>query len=403
LNTDPIWTVSDQRDLKYWVSWSFKDPENCIVGLQNTWGNNFYYRYITQYYEIPAKWYISKDGENTLLTAEIEIPISLLLSMPNQNLDGMNLNMSPLSQNFGAFTSVKIRQGSGFRQEFIRAEYGLTQVWGNWFSKVQGLQPKNCEPSSSQEELPETKFQYTSKIIESGVKPKIEITIQEPTNCIFLVHSAPLIAHKNLNSCPQCYNYGLTLAEYPFWHGEAAAYFNSIVSQPNQIIQVVSGLQTDTDVKKDLLGLSNVFKVTKIPNVTLSHVDSVVKEGNVTRIISTIDASSFSSTSTESVSVHLGVYRWHSRKAAFVGAGWRVTSSGGTWTARYSPGGSLPGGWYPSYFTKVLTFSVSDLVTTAAEKAAAEKKTIKCVKGKLTKKVTAIKPVCPKGYKKTKP
>ena len=37
----------------------------------------------------------------------------------------------------------------------------------------------------------------------------------------------------------------------------------------------------------------------------------------------------------------------------------------------------------------------------AAAKAAAKKKTtLTCVKGKLTKKVTAVKPVCPKGYKK---
>ena len=37
----------------------------------------------------------------------------------------------------------------------------------------------------------------------------------------------------------------------------------------------------------------------------------------------------------------------------------------------------------------------------AAAKAAATKKTtITCIKGKLTKKVTAVKPVCPKGYKK---
>ena len=37
----------------------------------------------------------------------------------------------------------------------------------------------------------------------------------------------------------------------------------------------------------------------------------------------------------------------------------------------------------------------------AADKAASIKKTtIICVKGKLTKKVTAVKPVCPKGYKK---
>ena len=36
----------------------------------------------------------------------------------------------------------------------------------------------------------------------------------------------------------------------------------------------------------------------------------------------------------------------------------------------------------------------------AAAKAASAKKTITCVKGKLTKKVTAVKPVCPSGYKK---
>ena len=36
----------------------------------------------------------------------------------------------------------------------------------------------------------------------------------------------------------------------------------------------------------------------------------------------------------------------------------------------------------------------------AAKAAAAKKKTITCVKGKLIKKVTAIKPVCPAGYKK---
>ena len=36
----------------------------------------------------------------------------------------------------------------------------------------------------------------------------------------------------------------------------------------------------------------------------------------------------------------------------------------------------------------------------AAKAAALKKKTITCVKGKLTKKVTAVKPVCPAGYKK---
>ncbi|MEI7541025.1 MAG: hypothetical protein WCJ89_06065, partial [Actinomycetes bacterium] len=37
----------------------------------------------------------------------------------------------------------------------------------------------------------------------------------------------------------------------------------------------------------------------------------------------------------------------------------------------------------------------------AADKAAASKiKTITCIKGKVTKRITAVKPLCPTGYKK---
>ena len=45
---------------------------------------------------------------------------------------------------------------------------------------------------------------------------------------------------------------------------------------------------------------------------------------------------------------------------------------------------------------------IADKAAAAAKAAAGKKKTITCVKGKLTKKVTAVKPVCPKGYKKKK-
>ena len=42
----------------------------------------------------------------------------------------------------------------------------------------------------------------------------------------------------------------------------------------------------------------------------------------------------------------------------------------------------------------------ADRILAAAKAAALKKTTITCVKGKLTKKVTAVKPVCPAGYKK---
>jgi hypothetical protein len=45
--------------------------------------------------------------------------------------------------------------------------------------------------------------------------------------------------------------------------------------------------------------------------------------------------------------------------------------------------------------------NTDSIIKAVADKAAAAKKTtITCVKGKLTKKVTSVKPVCPKGYKK---
>ena len=42
----------------------------------------------------------------------------------------------------------------------------------------------------------------------------------------------------------------------------------------------------------------------------------------------------------------------------------------------------------------------ADAKAAAAKVAASKKFTITCVQGRLTKKVTAVKPVCPKGYKK---
>jgi hypothetical protein len=41
----------------------------------------------------------------------------------------------------------------------------------------------------------------------------------------------------------------------------------------------------------------------------------------------------------------------------------------------------------------------ADKAAAASKASAVKKKTITCIKGKLTKKITAIKPKCPTGYK----
>ena len=54
--------------------------------------------------------------------------------------------------------------------------------------------------------------------------------------------------------------------------------------------------------------------------------------------------------------------------------------------------------------TDLVTFDIASSVPMgiSATTTKAKKTTITCVKGKLVKKVTAVKPVCPKGYKKKK-
>ena len=51
----------------------------------------------------------------------------------------------------------------------------------------------------------------------------------------------------------------------------------------------------------------------------------------------------------------------------------------------------------PVYLYLDLIKQAEDFV---AQQVVAGKSTIQCIKGKVVKKVTAIKPVCPKGYKK---
>ena len=43
LTKDPIWSTSSNKDLRFVVSWAFKDPENCIVGMHGKgelWGDD---------------------------------------------------------------------------------------------------------------------------------------------------------------------------------------------------------------------------------------------------------------------------------------------------------------------------------------------------------------------------
>jgi hypothetical protein len=502
---DPIWTTSGEKDLKFVASWAFRDPENCIVGMmgpKEVFGDNrFEYQSLSKTYKFPTTWRVSRDGEMALVSGETEFSLPLLLSLSNKNLDGLSSDIPILSQKFRIFTAVKVKQGSGFTSSLITGSYSLAQLWGNWFSKNQGIHPENCEPENYVETgfIPAPKTTYNLKIIEYGAKPKVEISIDDPNDCVYLVYTGPLALTKKMNKISS-ETYGKTLAEYPYWNGEAAAYFDSILKSENSIIQVAANLDVDDKPcgggeytynlcpKGGSIGIragsnySSVHLVNAVPARLLSHTDSIIRVGKTIRITTSIDVSDLNPNSKDNVAIYIGTYRWWTKDASYVSGGWRVSVSGGTYTARYSKGGSLPGGVFPSYYTKAISIPVSDLMISpqqkaeaeakaaaelkakqeaeakaaadkaaelkakqdadaklaadkaaaelkakqeveaklAADKAAAElkakqdadakaaadkaaaatkKTTITCIKGKLTKKVTAVKPKCPSGYK----
>ncbi len=428
LTKDPVWSTSSNKDLKFVVSWAFKDPENCIVGMHGkgeTFGdeNIFKWDYPSQgWFKFPATWTLTRAGEMTLISAETEFPISLLRALPNRNLDGYGFDLSQLTQRFTVNTALKTRQGSNFGNTFIGGKYGISQLWGNWFSKNQGIFPDQCKPISPNYDMTKLNAKVSWKVINPGTRPTVEIAVQEDSNCIFLVHAGPLVKPSRLNKFDASTQ--KSLAERPFWSGEAPPYFSQILSKPDQLVQVAVG-----DFAGKALGYggedSDTDIVESLPSQFLSHSDSVIRDGQNVKVTTTIDLTNFSSASSDVITIYTGFYWWYSKDSSYTSAGWRINYSGNSWTARYSPGGSLPGGVFMGYTGRAVKIPIFDLVTSAADKAAADKaaadkaaedkaaadkaaakvtvgskSTITCTKGKLTKKVTASNPKCPAGFKR---
>jgi hypothetical protein len=450
MGREPIWTTSGSKDLKFVVSWSFRDPENCIVGMPDpndvflgrlyfTWNYGIDFR---KDFQFPAKWTVTRSGEMALVSAETEFPIDLLLSLPNRNLDGYSIDLMQTNQKYEITSAVKVRKSEGFDTSLIYGKYGIAQLWGNWFSKNQGLHTSECKPIMPDGSgYVKTDYKLSYRILSSGLKPVIEITIDEPSNCIFLVHAGPIEKVKGIAKSGG----GGYLADHPFWSGEAPTFFNSILDKPNEVLQIGTG---DFSVDQRSRGLflyrdEDILGIKSSPKMILSHFDNVRRDGSKVIITSTLDGSQINPSENGNVTVYTGFYTWYSLKSSYAGsAGWRISYSGNSWTARYSSGGFTPSGSFMSYTTDALKIPISELFLSPEAKAeakssdakpgdqlskeladytlkefsdfvaqqeadakAAAAKTYKskisilCAKGSSVKKVTALKPKCPPGFK----
>ena len=376
LNEEPTWSTSSSKDLRFVASWTFQDPEKCIVGMDDFYStlNNFHYQSTAPDIRFPTVWTLSRAGEKVLISAEAEFPIPLLQSLPNRNLDGFGYWSPENTKYLNVSGNLKIRKGSGFAGDIVDGKYYLSHLWGNWFSKNQGLVSNDCSrlpPPELPYMLPDLDSKVTWKVLSPGPKPKIEITIKEDSNCIFLVHSGPLEKPLKLNKFAK--DTVQSLAEVPFWDGEAPPYFNQIIGKSDQIVSVGVGDFTGTNCCSINTSRTDVTVVKNLPEKVLTHSDVVTREGEGVKVITTLEASQLSPSSTGIITIYVGYYWWYDEAASSSPSGWRVTFSGNNWTARYSKGFSQPAGPAMAYTTRAIKIPIQDLFRTEADKAAADK------------------------------
>lgn len=479
LDPDPIWIPSQDRELKFTVIWAFHDPESCIVGTSTSLSRrgNFEWKDSGKYFEFPAIWNLYRESENTYITAEGTVPEKLLLQYNNV---GDNWRFSQLYQPLSIGGIYRAKSGTAELKGTVDGSYGLPQLWGVYLSKKQGVNRLGCKPFVLKDNLDILNSKLTLEIVKSGLKPVVKIKVNDDFNCIFLVHTGPLTPINNpqwwetarsippdkLNDSFVGTNYPKThLAQYAFWSEPASTYWNSLISDPKQVLQVGMGdfaaypqtSLTTNPFNKAIYNGDVDWTPIKSGAVTevLNHTDVVTRTGSTFEITTTIESAGINPDLDEFVTFYVGYYWWHRKASKGYSSGWTVTISGSQVTATYIPGGSLPGGAFMAYTTRAIKIPLRDLLLDVAAKqaadaktaadnakaaavykaiadaeiakfeaelkakqeaeaaaelkakqeaeakaaAAAKKKTITCVKGKLSKKVTSVKPKCPSGYK----
>jgi hypothetical protein len=391
-STEPEWRTSPDKNLKYFVSWSFKDPENCIVGVKPP------ARYVPSLHDFvlrrysgataeketfPAVWRIARDSQMVIVTAEVDFPVALLLGLANRNMDGLGLDLAESGYQLSTpivNAYLDIKKGTELGLLGLSSSYiSIRNLWADWFSKSQGIFPENCQPQihTGTGFLPsESGLKFSASVLEYGKNPLIEITIEDANDCTFLVFSGPMTLRLGLNKKPIFNQWTFdTLAETPFWHGEAAAYFDSILNQKTQVLSVSNAeLAPVYGPAPGWTIYSGVTPVAKLPSQIYSHIDSVVRIGNKLKVRTRINDEKILQSTSEAVTVYLGVYKWFSKNTVFVPGGWRIYSSGSRFSASYAPGGQLQGGLKASYYSHAIKVSLAELLLSPEERAQEESK-----------------------------
>ena len=445
LNEKGLWSLSEGPEVTTAVvTWSVEDPGNCVIGNPSgAWikGDQIEVNWTSVNY-IRGKFYgtlsSARSGQNYVVIMKFDIPNTWISSVANTPGTWGGIEMSQqkfyqLGGGGGLWTTLTLEAKASSSQnqsKTLRAELAAATLWGLLLSNRQKLVREDCIPESTKNWWSETSVSSEIKVIAAGQRPKISIEISEPSNCVFLIHTPTIGTTKQDNLLN------------PFWSSKGTSYWNNLVSAKPDLIQVSTKVFGENR-KRSIWPNGFVIQSDAMPIASTSSLSLV---NNKILINSELDLTQLNKSSinrTSEAQIVIGVYSRINTISSGSGSpgGWRVTwVSANSFRIGYSRGGATPTGIFDEYQVASIKIPLIDLLedsatreraqqeaeakaraeaeareaaakaereavaialAEAAAKAAANKKTtITCVKGKQTKKVTAVKPICPKGYKK---
>jgi len=436
INEKGLWSLSEGPEVTTAVvTWSVEDPGNCVIGNPSgAWvsGDKVEVNWTSVNY-IRGKFYgtlsSARSGQNYVVIMKFDIPNTWISSVANTPGTWGGIDMSQqryyqLGGGGGLWTSLTLEAKASSSQKqskTLRAELAAATLWGLVLSNRQKLVRDECTPESVKYWWSESSVTSEIKVITAGQRPKISIEISDPSNCAFLIYT-PTIGTAKQN----------TLLN-PFWSSKGSAYWSNLVSTKPDLLQVSANVFGE---KRDRSMWPIGFEI-RSDAVPIGSTSSLSLVNNKIVINSELDLSQLSKSANRNseLQIVIGVYsRINTISSGSASSGgWRVTwVSSNSFRMSYSRGGATPTGIFDDYQVASVKIPLINLLEDsatrekakaeaeakakqeaeareaaaiaereAAAKAAANKKTtITCAKGKLIKKVTAVKPLCPSGYKK---
>ena len=458
--TTPNWTVLDGPKMIFRVTWAIPDTNSCITGPDSARGPALIKSSGSPNTFPQTSWQLLRSNDFTILIATFEVPSSWVESSfaaqayYYKAIEFIFVDFRYKGDNFA---------GYGYGKASLRGTFYWDDLWAIYFSKKQNIYSENCDVIESEKPYgATTKYlpDFTYRVESPGKSPTLNVEIADTRQCIHLVGVLPVVkTGGNLSNLL----YSPKIIDEYFAHSAISLkaskeHVSLFVTNEIPKLRIAQGdFARTTPIPKTLESNIELHEILS-PVAELKHSDTVVR--NATRVIisSKIDLSAIdiSRISPDSITgVYVGYYYPYTGTLTCYSSRWSVSNSGSTIKLRYSKGGCIDPAQKYQYQTKYIQIPTLDLLygvgkadserkaeaeaKVAAElkakqeaeaKAAAEngvaekiiadakaeaarilaeakasassvlkKTTVTCVKGKLTKKVTAVKPKCPTGYK----